>query len=197
METATSLGFPALLPTELEMHYKDLITAMAQEHHANPDPGSRSAWPTRFRNLWYALRAYRRHCNREAENATIGREFGVDFDKHRTAYLQANRAKWSQNTMTDVRSLLQQWQDRYIMMREPDAPSSESAFGDAVLEIMKDRDLSYCKLALEIGVPKSTMYRWIKGDQPKQHHSRESVRRLELFAGKATGALQGLFACKS
>jgi integrase len=197
METATSLGFPALLPTELEMRYKDLITAMAQEHHANPDPGSRSAWPSRFRNLWYALRAYRRHCNRETENATIGREFGVDFDKHRTAYLQANQAKWSQNTMTDVRSLLQQWQDRYIMMREPDAPSSESAFGDAVLEIMKDRDLSYCKLALEIAVPKSTMHSWINGGRPQQHHSRESVRRLELFAGKATGELQGLFARKS
>lgn len=197
MDTAASLGFPALLPTELEMRYKDLITAMAQEYQANPDPVSRSTWPSRFRNLWYALQGYRRHCNREAENATIGPEFGVDFDKHRAAYLHANQTRWSQNSATDARSLLQHWQDRYIMVREPDAPSCESAFGDAVLEIMKHRDLSYCKLALEIGVAKSTMYRWIKGNLPKQHHSRESVRRLELFAGKAPGELQALFARKS
>lgn len=198
MDTAANLGFPALLLPELEMRYKELITAMSQEYQARPDPGSRATWPPRFRNLWYALQAYRRHCNREAENATVGPEFGVDFDKHRTAYLQSNETRWSQNSKTDARSLLQHWQDTYIMVREPDAPSSESAFGDAVLEIMKDRNLGYCNLAKEIGVPKSTMYRWINnGDLPKQHKSRESVRRLELFAGKSPGELQGLFARKN
>jgi len=104
--------------------------------------------------------------------------------------------------MTDVRSLLQQWHDRYSMVREPDVLHTEvspSAFSDAVLELMKDRNINYNELAQEIGVPGSTVYRWIRGtvSWSRQYKSREAVRRLEVFAGKAPGELQRLFELKS